>query len=167
MNEARKIKCPLCGAPATVTESAHDFQAAAVYHYEEPDPAPASTVYGYDPDHLRVVAELLRRHGVTPEDLHDLKDNFQRAFDILHAEQERAHRAAIDRVLQNLTPGQVKIPPEPSEIVLRPCSGGARWKGAGMGYYTCSWCGQEVDETPPTCPRCKSEMDPPKRRFGE
>lgn len=54
-----------------------------------------------------------------------------------------------------------------NETKYPPCPDGARWKGAGMGYYTCSWCGLETSGTMRTCPRCKSEMDPPKRRFGE
>lgn len=54
-----------------------------------------------------------------------------------------------------------------TETKYPPCPDGARWKGAGMGYYYCSWCGLETSGTMRTCPRCKSEMDPPRRRFGE
>lgn len=107
MKETIDTKCPLCGAPATVTlvRNARGVQFEVDdYCYKEPEPAPAPTMYGYDLDHLRLVAELIRRHGVTPDDLQDLKDNFQRAFDILHAEEERMRKAAIDRALQNFQP---------------------------------------------------------------
>lgn len=106
MNETREIKCPLCGAPAivTITENAHVLQNVATYHYQEPQPAPGPTLYGYTLHELEMVAVLLRQHGVTPEDLLDLKDNFQRAFGLIHAEQERMRKAAIDRALQNFEP---------------------------------------------------------------
>lgn len=108
MNEIKKIKCPLCGAPAVVhiTDEPRWMGSDCVptrvsYEYDEPAPPPDPTMMGYQLNHLQMVAELIRQHGVTPKDLHDLKDNFQRAFDIIHAEQERMTKSLIDQALQN------------------------------------------------------------------
>lgn len=94
MNEARDTRCPLCGAPVMVDELG--------YHYQEPSPPPGPIIYGYQLEHLQVVAELLRKHNVTPEDLHDLKDNFQRALDIVSIEHENMMRRQMDGTLRAL-----------------------------------------------------------------
>lgn len=35
----------------------------------------------------------------------------------------------------------------------------ARWKGAGLGDYMCSLCGEIVSGTPKYCPNCEAKMD--------
>lgn len=88
MNEMKDTKCPLCGAPAVVhiTDEPHfvgsDNRPTRIsYEYDEPSP-PVPTLRGYEIPHLVAVAELIHRHGMTPEDLHDLKSNFERAFSL-------------------------------------------------------------------------------------
>lgn len=111
MNEMRNTRCPLCGAPAIIatTENAYTCQLEIAYHYEEPHRAPEPTIMGYDLDHLHLVAKLMRQHGVTPEDLRDLKDNFQRAVDILHTEQERIAQDVAARMLAGFQPDAAPV----------------------------------------------------------
>lgn len=121
MNEMRNTRCPLCGAPAIIatTENAYTCQLEIAYHYEEPQPKPGPTVMGYDLDHLQLVAKLMRQHEVTPEDLHDLKDNFQRAFDILHTEQERIAQDVAARMLAGFQPDTAPVIKLKQEEVMK------------------------------------------------
>lgn len=102
----RDATCPICGAPVvcTITENIHSRRNEFDFRYKKP-PAPKPTLCGYQMEQLLMVADLLQRHGVAPEDLHDLKNNFQFAFDILRKEQERIQRAAMEQMLQNFQPG--------------------------------------------------------------
>lgn len=99
--------CPLCGAPVStcVSEDYHRAQSIIKYEYEPPETtAPKPMLHGYSVEELRIVIELLRNHGVRPEDLHDLKDNFAAACAILQKEQERIQRAAIEQMMEGLGP---------------------------------------------------------------
>lgn len=82
----KNTKCPLCGAPVvTRIYDDHPFQdPITVYLYEAPLPPPTltPTLRGYEIQHLVMAAELLHHHGLTPDDLHDLKNNFERAFSL-------------------------------------------------------------------------------------
>lgn len=103
MNEMKDTKCPLCGAPAVVhiTDEPHfvgsDNKPTRVsYEYDEPSPPPWPTLRGYEIPHLVAVAELIHRHGMTPEDLHDLKSNFERAFSLAAEIMKRDMQSQIE-----------------------------------------------------------------------
>lgn len=99
--------CPLCGAPVStcVSEDYHTDQSQIEYKYEPPATTTQEpTYYGYDMDEIRLAVELLRNHGIRPDDLHDLKDNFGAALAILQKEQERIQRAAIEQMMEGLGP---------------------------------------------------------------
>jgi len=43
----------------------------------------------------------------------------------------------------------------------------ARWKGAGMGDYTCTWYDNTISGRPPICPTCHCVMDNPEEPEDE
>lgn len=61
-----------------------------------------STVYGYDVDDLIFVAELMRKHNVSPDELHELKDNFAFAFQIAWDEYNERSQEALNNILENI-----------------------------------------------------------------
>ena len=111
MNERRNTKCPLCGAPAVVRITGEpdlitdDLHACVSVSYDEPKPR-MPTIRGYEMPHLNAVAELLHRHGVTPEDLCDLVSNFERAFimvaEITRRDTERQFRELQEGFLKQI-----------------------------------------------------------------
>lgn len=109
--------CTKCGVETPRTSRSR--QEAADNWNRRPKPKGISaeqaprTLYGYQMDQLLMVAELLQRHGVTPEDLHDLKNNFQRTFDILQEEQERRRREALAHMMRGFN--EIHIP-DPSDF---------------------------------------------------
>ena len=95
MTETKDTKCPLCGAPAVVRISDDPFFVGSdctptriAYEYDEPKP-PVPKLYGYGIPHLTIVAKLLREHNVTPEDLHDMANNFESALNMVTEIQRR------------------------------------------------------------------------------
>ena len=98
MNKIKGAKCPLCGAPAVVqtTEDPHLQEIEFFFEYDEPSPPPWPTLRGYEIPHLVAVAELIHRHGMTPEDLHDLKSNFERAFNLAAEIMKRDMQSQIE-----------------------------------------------------------------------
>lgn len=89
MNGTRDTKCPLCGAPVEVriTDDPQLCETKIGYQYKNP-PQPAPTIQGYEIRDLQAVATLLRQDLITPEDLHEIKNNFERAF-VMVAEIQR------------------------------------------------------------------------------
>lgn len=100
MNEIKDTKCPLCGAPVNVriTDDPHHWETKIGYQYKEP-PQPAPKIQGYKICDLEIVAELMTKHRITPEDLRDLKNNFERAINMV-AEIQRRDMARQINALQ-------------------------------------------------------------------
>lgn len=113
MNEIKDTKCPLCGAPVNVriTDDPHLWETKIGYQYKEP-PQPAPTIQGYEISDLQAVATLLRQDLITPEDLHDLKSNFERAFvmvaEIQRRDMERQFAVFQERCLDPMAFAGVK-----------------------------------------------------------
>lgn len=89
MNKTRETKCPLCGAPVEVriTDDPQLWETKIEYQYRKP-PQPAPMIQGYEIRDLQAVATLLRQDLITPEGIHELKNNFERAF-VMVAEIQR------------------------------------------------------------------------------
>lgn len=70
------------------------------YIKEHVGPEPV-TVRGYEAESLRLVAELLRKHMITPDDLRDLTNNFTRAAQIVYTEKADITAKLMEEALKN------------------------------------------------------------------
>ena len=60
------------------------------------------SLYGYNLDELLFVAELMKKYNVTPDELHELKNNFAFAFQIAWDEyNERAERE-MNKIMERI-----------------------------------------------------------------
>lgn len=124
MTETRDTKCPLCGAPVAVRISDDPFFVGSdctptriAYEYDRPKP---HTIQGYEIRDLQAVATLLRQDLITPEDLHAIKNNFERAFvmvaEIQRRDMERQFAAFRERCLDPAAFAGVKLNLDPLKI---------------------------------------------------
>lgn len=60
-----------------------------------------ATLLGYDVRELMPVALALRKHGFTPEELHDIADNMQAAFDLISGLLSRETQYVINEALSH------------------------------------------------------------------
>jgi hypothetical protein len=92
--------CPLCGAPATFDETS-----VQLYKYEPEE----ITMMGYDLSHLRIVAELLKSHNVTPADLREAKFNLETAMSIVRAEHEKMLQHMLEEALSRFQTPPIRL----------------------------------------------------------
>jgi hypothetical protein len=65
---------------------------------------PAASLLGYDVRELLCIAEAMRRHGFTPDELHAIAGNMQAAFDRIYDMMQKAHQEALNMVLSHYKP---------------------------------------------------------------